>query len=115
MAIGKKDEPELLTAQISALVAPSMKDRIDYLADTAGTRVTQGDVIRVALAAGLPPVAAEQIQAWKAAKAEGRAYDPAAGPEAAHPAAEGGPAAVEFVQPADADAELVARAARRGY
>lgn len=111
MALGKKDEPELLTAQISALVAPSMKDRIDYLADTAGTRVTQGDVIRVALAAGLPPVAAEQIQEWKAAKAEGRAYDPAVG----HPAAEPAAPEVEFVQPADADAELLARAARRGY
>ena len=122
---------ELLTAQISALVKPGVKEFIDFLADDKA--MSQGDVIRACLDAGLTQMVTEVdedvVQAWRAAKAEGREWKPrsagtpkvydgsvppehfgserdrrAAGgvlPQAARPAAENGVQAVESEAPAE--------------
>ena len=66
--------PEKLTAQISALVRPSIKELVDFCADDAG--ITQGDVIRAALEAGLPPVLESRLLAWREAKAAGKPWRP---------------------------------------
>jgi hypothetical protein len=51
-----------LDAQISALVAQRVKDMIDYHAEKQG--ITQGDVIRAALAKGLAPVKVNELEEW---------------------------------------------------
>lgn len=129
---------ELLTAQISALVKPGVKEFIDFLADDKA--MSQGDVIRACLDAGLHQMLdqldEDVLQAWRACKSEGREWVPKNGPapkpydgsvppeyfgsERERRAAGGvlpqtQPEAVEFTEPVPVPDDEARRAAARSY